>query len=67
MKNLPVEIQSFEKIRLLKKRNDIESFLQPVYARESVSNSYDLERLETVSLLFQTCYLTIQGNPRDDS
>ena len=47
-------------IKLLKQRNDIEQFLQPVQAKEAIFSSYDPERLETVPLLFQTGYLTIR-------
>jgi hypothetical protein len=53
-------------IELLKKRNDIESFLQPIYTHEAVFSSYDPERLETIPLLFQTGYLTIRGITRED-
>ncbi|MDR0713374.1 MAG: ATP-binding protein [Bacteroidales bacterium] len=53
-------------IELLKKRNNIESFLQPVLTREAVFSSYDPERLETVPLLFQTGYLTIKEITWDD-
>jgi hypothetical protein len=53
-------------ITLLKKRNNVESFLQPVQAREAVFSSYDPKRLETVPLLFQTGYLTIKEITRDD-
>jgi hypothetical protein len=54
-------------IKLLKQRNDIESFLQPVQAKESIFSSYDPERLETLPLLFQTGYLTIREITRDDN
>jgi hypothetical protein len=47
-------------IKLLKNRDDIESFLQPVQASEAVFSSYNPERLETIPLLFQTGYLTIK-------
>ncbi|MDR2346738.1 MAG: ATP-binding protein [Planctomycetaceae bacterium] len=47
-------------IELLKKRQNVESFLQPVQTRSSVFSSYDPERLETLPLLFQTGYLTIK-------
>jgi DNA-binding Lrp family transcriptional regulator len=47
-------------IKLLKQRNDIEQFLQPVQAKEAIFSSYDPERLESVPLLFQTGYLTIR-------
>jgi hypothetical protein len=47
-------------IDLLKKRNNIENFLQPVRAKENIFSSYDPERLETIPLLFQTGYLTIK-------
>jgi hypothetical protein len=52
-------------ITLLKKRNNIESFLQPVQASEAVFSSYDPERLETIPLLFQTGYLTIKEITRE--
>jgi hypothetical protein len=53
-------------IKLLKNRNDIESFLQPVQVREAVFSSYDPKRLEMLPLLFQTGYLTIKKIARDD-
>ncbi|MDR1593063.1 MAG: ATP-binding protein, partial [Prevotellaceae bacterium] len=53
-------------ITLLKKRNNIETFLQPVQAREAVFSSYDPARLATLPLLFQTGYLTITKITRDD-
>jgi hypothetical protein len=53
-------------IRLLRNRNDVESFLQPVQVREAVFSSYDPERLETLPLLFQTGYLTIKEIKRND-
>jgi Holliday junction resolvase-like predicted endonuclease len=52
-------------IDLIKKRNDLEIFLQPVYASGAVFSSYDLERLETIPLLFQTGYLTIKAITRE--
>ncbi|MDR1129493.1 MAG: ATP-binding protein [Prevotellaceae bacterium] len=54
-------------ITLLKKRNSVESFLQPVQASEAVFSSYNPERLETLPLLFQTGYLTIKKITKDDS
>jgi hypothetical protein len=56
-------------ITLLKKRNHIESFLQPVRTSEAVFSSYDPERLETLPLLFQTGYLTVKKitTEEDDS
>jgi hypothetical protein len=54
-------------ITLLKKRNNIESFLQPIQASEAVFSSYDPNRLETLPLLFQTGYLTITKIIRDDN
>ncbi|MDR2643999.1 MAG: ATP-binding protein [Planctomycetaceae bacterium] len=53
-------------LELIKKRNDVESFLQPVQTNESVLNSYDPERLETIPLLFQTGYLTIKAITREN-
>ncbi|MDR3365491.1 MAG: AAA family ATPase, partial [Prevotellaceae bacterium] len=53
-------------IELLKKRNHIDSFLQPIQVKESIFSSYDPERLETIPLLFQTGYLTIKGAVMDD-
>jgi len=47
-------------IELLKKRNSVESYLQPLKISKSFFSSYDPERLETVPLLFQTGYLTIK-------
>jgi hypothetical protein len=54
-------------IDLIKKRNNIESYLQPVQAQESVFSSYDPEQLETIPLLFQTGYLTIKGTTVNDN
>jgi hypothetical protein len=51
-------------IELIKKRNDLEPFLQPVQASDAVFSSYDPERLETIPLLFQTGYLTIKAIKR---
>jgi hypothetical protein len=53
-------------IELLKKRNNIESFLQPIQAKDAIFSSYDPERLETIPLLFQTGYLTIKGVTLED-
>jgi hypothetical protein len=53
-------------IELLKKRNNIESYLQPIQARDNIFSSYDPERLETIPLLFQTGYLTIKGVTLED-
>jgi hypothetical protein len=53
-------------IELLKKRNHIDAFLQPIQAKESVFSAYDPERLETIPLLFQTGYLTIKDAVMDD-
>jgi hypothetical protein len=36
-------------ITLLKKRNSVESFLQPIQASEAVFGSYNPERLETLT------------------
>jgi hypothetical protein len=47
-------------IDLIKNRNNIESYLQPIQAEEMIFGSYDPERLETVPLLFQTGYLTVK-------
>jgi hypothetical protein len=47
-------------IKLLKNRNDVELFLQPIRTREYVFSSYDPTRLETLPLLFQSGYLTIK-------
>jgi hypothetical protein len=47
-------------ITLLKERNNVESFLQPIQASEAIFSSYDPQRLETLPLLFQTGYLTIK-------
>ena len=52
-------------LELIKQRNDVESFLQPVQTSRAVLSSYDLERLETLSLLFQTGYLTIKAITRE--
>ncbi|MDR1583528.1 MAG: ATP-binding protein [Prevotellaceae bacterium] len=56
-------------ITLLKKRNNIESFLKPVQASEDIFSSYDPTRLATLPLLFQTGYLTIKEiiTEEDDS
>jgi hypothetical protein len=51
-------------IELLKKRSNVESFLQPVQTQSSVFSSYDPEYLETIPLLFQTGYLTIKAIKR---
>jgi hypothetical protein len=48
-------------IKLLKKRNEVEKYTQPVKTTESVFGSYDPEKLETVPLLFQTGYLTVKN------
>jgi hypothetical protein len=40
-------------IDLIKKRHDLESFLQPFYAGEAEFSSYDPERLEMIPLLFR--------------
>jgi hypothetical protein len=48
-------------IDLIKNRNSIESYLQPIQAKEAIFGSYDPEQLETVPLLFQTGYLTVKG------
>lgn len=53
-------------IELLKKRNNIESYLQPIHAKDNIFSSYDPERLETIPLLFQTGYLTIKGVTLED-
>jgi hypothetical protein len=53
-------------ITLLKKRNSVESFLQPIHASEAVFSRYSPERLETLPLLFQTGYLTIKKIAKDD-
>ncbi|MDR2042072.1 MAG: ATP-binding protein [Tannerella sp.] len=53
-------------IELLKKRNDIESFLQPIRVQEAVFSSYDPECLGIIPLLFQTGYLTIKDITRDE-
>jgi hypothetical protein len=53
-------------IDLLKKRNDIESFLQPIRANDRIFSSYDPERPETLPLLFQTGYLTIKGITQEE-
>jgi hypothetical protein len=52
-------------ITLLKKRNSVESFLQPIHASEAVFSRYSPERLETLPLLFQTGYLTIKEITKD--
>jgi hypothetical protein len=54
-------------IDLIKKRNDLEIFLQPVWAQDAVFSSYDPERLETIPLLFQTGYLTIKTIKWEDN
>jgi hypothetical protein len=54
-------------IELIKKRNDLESFLQPVLASDAVFSGYDPERLETIPLLFQTGYLTIKAINWEDN
>jgi Holliday junction resolvase-like predicted endonuclease len=54
-------------IELIKKRNDVETFLQPVQTQGSVFSSYDPERLETLPLLFQTGYLTIKKITWEDN
>jgi Holliday junction resolvase-like predicted endonuclease len=54
-------------IELIKKRNDLESFLQPVYASDADFSGYDPERLETIPLLFQTGYLTIKAITWEDN
>jgi Holliday junction resolvase-like predicted endonuclease len=51
-------------IELIKNRNHVESFLQPVQTSKAVLNSYDPEYLETLPLLFQTGYLTIKAIKR---
>ncbi|MDR1222564.1 MAG: ATP-binding protein [Tannerella sp.] len=53
-------------ITLLKERNSVESFLQPVHASEAVFSRYNPERLETIPLLFQTGYLTVKEITRGD-
>jgi hypothetical protein len=54
-------------ITLLKERNNVESFLQPIQASEAIFSSYDPQRLETIPLLFQTGYLTIKKITRDEN
>ncbi|MDR0610001.1 MAG: ATP-binding protein, partial [Planctomycetaceae bacterium] len=54
-------------IELIKKRNDLELFLQPVYTSGVVFSSYDLESLETIPVLFQTGYLTIKAITREEN
>ncbi len=53
-------------VELLKKRNNIESFLQPIQVKDAIFSSYDPERIETVPLLFQTGYLTIKSVTLED-
>ncbi|MDR1594428.1 MAG: ATP-binding protein, partial [Prevotellaceae bacterium] len=54
-------------ITLLKKRNSVELFLQPIQASEAVFSSYDPNNLETLPLLFQTGYLTVKEITIDDN
>jgi hypothetical protein len=54
-------------IELIKKRNDLELFFQPVYASGTVFSSYDLEHLEAIPVLFQTGYLTIKAITREEN
>jgi hypothetical protein len=53
-------------IDLLKKRNHVEMFLQPIQAKENIFSSYNPEQLETIPLLFQTGYLTIKDAVMED-
>jgi hypothetical protein len=53
-------------IELLKNRNHVDTFLQPIQVKENVFSSYSPERLETIPLLFQTGYLTIKSATVED-
>jgi hypothetical protein len=47
-------------IDLIKKRNDIDTVLKPFEVAENALDAFDLNNLNTTTLLFQTGYLTVK-------